>query len=129
MLDFCVYMEYVVQPFKSKFHNIQESVTIVNLLAAHVAPLYKKDSLGLKVAQILLAVGIAYFTLAIVFHCCMHRWEDTIYKCIKWVHRKICAVKKSQELQSVEMESLRSRIADVTYNYKEFQEPLVEYEK
>ena len=119
----------VIQPFKSRFHNIQESVTIVNLLAAHVAPLYKKDFLGLKVAQILLAVGIAYFTLAVVFHCCMHRWKDTIYKGIKWVYHKIHKVKKSQELQSVEMDSLSSRIADVTYNYKEFQEPLVEYEK
>ena len=79
----------VIQPFKSRFHNIQESVTIVNLLAAHVALLYKKDFLGLKVAQILLAVGIAYFTLAVVFHCCMHRWKNAIFKCIKRVYHKI----------------------------------------
>ena len=119
----------VIQPFKSQFYNIQESVMIANLLAAHVAPLYKKDLVGLKVAKILLAIGIIYFIIVIVFHCFMHRWEDKIYKCIKWIHRKICKTKKSQELHSIQMESLSSRIADVTYNYKEFQEPLVEYEK
>ena len=117
----------VVQPFKSKFHNIQESIAIVNLLAAHVTPLYKNDLLGLKVAQILLAFGAAYFIIAIMFHCCMYRWGDSIFKVIKWLHRKICK-KKILEENFIKIEDLSSKIADVTYNYQEFQEPLVEFE-
>ena len=118
----------VVQPFKNKFHNIQEPIAIVNLLAAHVTLLYKNDLLGLKVAQILLACGAAYFIIAIIFHCCMYRWGDSIFKVIKWLHRKICEKKILEKNNSIEMKGLSSRITDVTYNYQEFQEPLVEFE-
>ena len=118
----------VVQPFKCKFHNIQESIAIVNLLAVHVTPLYKNDLLGLKVAQILLGFGAVYFIIAIILHCCMHRWGDSIFKGIKWLHHKICKKKILEKNNSIEMEGLSSRIADVTYNYQEFQEPLVEFE-
>ena len=57
----------------------------------------------------------------------MHKWKDLIFKGIKWLHCKICKRKISEE-NFVEMEGLSSRIADVTYNYQEFQEPLVEFE-
>ena len=127
MLAVLLCLHGVLQPFKSKFHNIQESIAIVNLLAAHVAPLYKNDLLGLKVAQILLACGAAYFIITIIFLCFMNKWKDSIFKGIKWLHRKICK-KKISEVNFAEMENLSSRIADVTYNYKEFQEPLVEFE-
>ena len=118
----------VVRPFKNTFHNIQESVMIANLLAAHVAPLYKKDSLGLKVAQILLTIGIIYIIIVVVFHCCMHRWGDTIYKCIKSLRHRIYEKKTPQDKFLFRMEGLKSRIVDVTYDYKEFQEPCVEYD-
>ena len=118
----------VVKPFKSKFHNIQESIAIVNLLAVHVLTLYKKDLLGLKVAQILLEIGLAYFIMAITIHCCMYRWGGTIYKCIKWLHRKIRKMKSSQEKIPDEMETFSRSIPEVTYNYEEFREPLVEYD-
>ena len=118
----------VVRPFKNTFHNIHESVIIANLLAAHVAPLYKKDSLGLKVAQILLTIGIIYVIIVVVFHCCMYRWGDTIYKCIKSLRHRIYEKKTPQDKFFFRMEGWKSRIADVTYNYKEFQEPLVEYD-
>ena len=120
----------IVQPFKSKFHNIQESLTIVNLLAVHVTILYKKTILGLEVPQVLLTVGLVYYIPAVIVLCCMHRWKKIILKGTKWLYRKlcICKTKLSQENNFNEMESLSSRIADVAYNYKEFQEPLVEFD-
>jgi len=119
----------IMQPFKSKFYNIQESIAIVNLLAAHVLPLYKNSLLGLKVAQVLLEIEAAYFIIAIIIHCCMHRWGSTIYKYIEWLYHKICKITTTVHRKcSIDMESLRNRIADVTYNYREFQEPLVEYD-
>ena len=120
----------VIQPFKSNFHNIQESVIIVNLLAAHVAPLYKNYRLGLKVAQILLTIGVIYLILAIVFSWCMQKFGKTIFKCIRWLQCKICKKKILKNIFPVEMECLSDRIPEVAYvhNYQEFQEPLVEYE-
>jgi len=46
-------------------------------------------------------------------------------KGIKWLHYTICKIKASQEDHYIEMDSVSSRISDVTYNYKEFREPLV----
>ena len=120
----------VIQPFKSNFHNIQESVIIVNLLAAHVAPLYKNDLLGLKVAQILLTVGVICLILAIVFSWCKKKFGKIIFKCIRWLQCKICKKKILKNTFPVEMECLRDRIPEIAYvhNYQEFREPLVEYE-
>ena len=119
-----------VQPFKSKFHNIQESITIANLVIVHDAQLYNKDLLGPKIAQLLLAIGVAYFIMMIIIHCCMHSCKNTINKGIKLLHHivKLHIFKANISQQNIEMESLSSRIADVTYNYKEFQEPLVEFD-
>ena len=62
-----------VQPFKSKFHNIQECVTILNLLVITSVLSYKKSLVGLKVAEVLILIGVVYFMLAIAFHCIMYR--------------------------------------------------------
>ena len=121
----------IVQPFKSKFHNIQESLTIVNLLAVHVTTLYKNRILGLGLPQIFLIVGLAYFIPAIIIHCCMHRWRNKIQNGINWLYRTklcICKTKLSQENSCNKMENLSNKINDVTYNYEEFQEPLVEFD-
>ena len=116
----------IIQPFKSNFHNIQESVIIVNLLAAHVAPLYKNDLIGLKVAQILLTVGAIYLILAIVISRCMQKFGKAILKCTRWFHCKIC---KKKIQVPVEMQCSSNKMPEVAYvhNYQEFQEPLVEY--
>ena len=124
-----------VQPFKSKFCNIQECVAILNLLALHAALLYKKILVGQKIAMVLIRIGVYYFIMAIVLHCCMYRWNNLIYKNIKWSLFMICKVKIvcfkfkikiPQQDNSTEINSLRSRIPDVAYpNFQEFQESLL----
>ena len=81
-----------LQPFKSKFCNIQECITILNLLAVHSALLYKKG-VGQKIAMVLTRIGVFYFIMAIVLHCCMYRWNNVIHKSIKWLLFMICKVK------------------------------------
>ena len=121
----------IIQPFKNKFHNIQESVAIVNLLAVHAAKFYNKNFLGLNIPEILLIIGLVYFIIAIIIHCLIYRWKNVIHKSMKRLQQNImwiCTRKSAQENTVNEMESLSSRIADVTCNYNEFQEPLVEFD-
>ena len=128
-----LYLHTAVQPFKNKFHNIQECITILNLSAIHAALSYKKNLVGLKIAKTLIAVGVIYFMLAIIFHCCMYRWNNMIHKIMKWMFYKISKVKgikwlchkfcKEQVPQADQNNQLE--IADVDNNYREFQEPLV----
>ena len=125
-----------VRPFKSKFNNIQECITVLNLLAVHSVLLYKKNLVGLKISKALITIGVIYFTLAIVFHCCMYSWNNMIHKRMKWLFCKISNVKCLKYLcdrfykAQVPQADRRSRleIPDVTYNYREFQEPLIALE-
>ena len=127
-----------VQPHKSKFHNIQECIAILNLLAVHAVLLYKKNIVGRKIAMILISIGVYYFIIAIVLHCCMYKWNNLIVKGIKWsfymiskvktICSKFLKIKHPQENNTTdsELNILKSRIPDVAYpNFQEFQEPLL----
>ena len=93
ILSALLYLHATVQPFKNKFHNIQECITILNLSAIHAALSYKENFVGLKIAKGLITIGVVYFMLAIIFHCCMHKCNNIIYKGMKWLLCKINKVK------------------------------------
>ena len=114
----------VVQPFRSKFENIHESALIFNLLAVHAVPLYRG---GFRFTQILIMISVFYFLMAIVFYCFIFRFKNAIQCNIKRLYNMICKIKGSlaDDKDSVQL----NNIAEVTYNYKEFQEPLVEYDE
>ena len=127
-----LYFHTTVQPFKNKFHNIQECFTLLNLSAIHTALSYQNKFIGLQIAKVLITIGAIYFILAIVLHCCMYRCNNMIHKgmnwfsckinnvkCIKWLCHKICA----REVQTLKRD--RYEIRDMNNNYQEFQEPLV----
>ena len=124
-----------VQPFMNKFHNIQECIAILNLLAVHTVLLYTKSSVGLKIVMVLIQIGVIYFTAAILFHCCMYKWNGLVHKITKWFLCKICEVKSmyckffkveiSQENQTIQMQDSADQVHS---NYEEFQEPLLAVE-
>ena len=121
-----------VQPFKSNFHNIQECIIILNLLAVHTVLLYTKNTVGLTIVMILIRIGVTYFTIAILLHCCMYRWSSSIHKSIK---QFLCKVKSicfkfwrveiPQGNQNIQMQDSADQ---VPCNYGEFQEPLLAIE-
>jgi len=121
----------ILRPFKNKFNNIQESLLLMNLLIIHAASLYKDTSIGLTIAQITVAIGLIYLLLAAVYHCVMFKWKDTIDNYINNLRSVIYKIKhmnKCSTSERIMMDDFRSRIADVTYNYKEFRGPIVGYD-
>ena len=112
-------------PFKNKIKNIQESLLLLNLMVIHVAPLYKPHSIGLRISQILLTVGVVYLILAITIHCLMFRCKNTIYYYTKRLYTMACRKIVVKQNDSTNLNHLTSEVAEVTYNYKEFQEPLI----
>ena len=106
-----------VQPFKNKLYNVQECVTILNLLAVHVVLLYKKNLIGLKIATVLITIGVIYFILAIVLHCCMYRCNLLIHKRLLFKIYKIKSICpkifNSQNNHGNEMDNLNNRKEEV----------------
>lgn len=118
----------IAKPFRSKFENIQESVLILILLAAHAVLSCNE---GFKVAQIFITISVVYFLLILFFYCFIFRFKSMIQLNAKKVYdmiRKILGL-LSDHQDTIEMKTFSDNIADVTYNYKEFREPLVEYDK
>ena len=125
-----------VQPFKSKLYNVQECVTILNLLAVHVVLLYKKNLIGVKIATVFITIGVFYFILAILLHSCLYRFSNLLvhsnfqrfFLKAKSICHKIC---NSQDNHGNNMENL-NRKEDVALtacsNYQEFQESLLALE-
>ena len=119
-----------VQPFKNIFHNIQECITILNLLAVHAVLLYSKNSVGLTIVMVLIRIGVIYFTLTILLHFCMYRCNNLVYKSIKWFHCevkniccKFCRVEISH--QNIQTQDLADQVHS---DYEEFLEPLLAVE-
>ena len=123
----------IVQPFKSKFQNFQQSLVLLNIAIINAIALYNKDnnSKALTVVCILIYAGSFYFIGYIICHCIIHAFGNTISKvktmftvhCLVWKQK---FTSKKKLAQVMRMRSLRKKVSDVTYNYQEFQEPLIE---
>ena len=113
-------------PFKNEIKNIQESLLLFILMVIHVAPLYKHNSLGLTV---LLTIGVVYLIVALTVHCIMFRCKNIIYYYTKRVYTMACSKIVVKQNDNIELHRLSSEVPEVTYNYKEFQEPLIGLDK
>ena len=117
-----------MRPFKNKIKNIQESLLLLNLMVIHVAPLYKPHSIGLRISQVLLTAGVLYLIVAITIHCLMFRCKNTIYYYTKRLYNMTCRKIVAIQNDSTNLNHLSSEIAEVTYNYEEFQESLIGFD-
>ena len=121
----------VMQPFKSAFNNFQESLVLLDLLVVDATALhhnYENSFYKLLIIRLLIIIVLAYFILFIFCHCIMLLYGDAIKRRankIKQVLVKMITVKPTHS-RPLHMEELSSKIPDVTFDYKEFQEPLVE---
>ena len=121
----------ILQPFKTKLNNFQESLVLLDLSVVYVTALYsdiENNFNKLLIIKLLIVTALAYFILFIFCHCVMLLYGDAIKvraNKIKQEFIKITARKQTRS-RSSDMEELSSKIPDVTFNYKEFQEPLLE---
>ena len=121
----------IMQPFKNKFNNFQESLVLLDLSVVYVTALYsdiENNFYKLLIIRVVIVTALAYFILFIFCHCVMLLYGDAIKaraNKIKQVLIKIAA-RKQTRLRSSDMEELSSKIPNVAFNYKEFQEPLLE---
>ena len=126
-------MQTVAQPYKSKFQNFQQSLVLLDIIIINVVALYGGDdenSQALTAVSVLIYTGSYYFITYIICHCIMCTFGKTITKGKTILITRFTiwkqSVMKKKTTGRIHMDSLRRRIADVTYNYQEFQEPLIE---
>ena len=133
LLAVMLYIQGIVQPFKSKFHNFQQSLVLLDIIVINIISLYNRDNnfQAFKVGSILMYAGSFYFIIAyIIFHCIMHTFGNNINRsktmlmvCLTSWKQSMVSKKKMADI--MRMKSVRRKVADVTYNFQEFQEPLI----
>ena len=120
----------ILQPFKDRLRNVQESVVFLDLsIVYYVAALHhdSKNFYKLLIIRFFIIALLVYFVLLIFYHCVMSLCGDVIKRRankIKQVIIKMTSVKQ-QCLKPLHVKELSSQIPDVSFNYKEFQEPLI----
>ena len=132
---FCIHG--VVNPFKNKFLNIQEALILLNLLAIHITAFYnsRDGTDSLEIIKYLILTAAIYFVIIFLYQCLMM----VVNKENNMLSKVIINFKKSlqqKKLKFFERQSsntpnnntpleLRTTVPDLSYNYQDFQEPLL----
>jgi len=122
-------LQGIMQPFKNKYLNVQESLMLYNILAVNVVTLYdqKRSGIGVIASQVLIFAALLYFTILLVVYCILQLCGKSINHqrrllVVAWKKKTTC---QKSIANTIEMDSLRNSVPNVTYNYREFQEPLI----
>ena len=117
----------VVRPFRSKFENIQESLLSLILIMVHAFPLCKvNQSTMINLTQAIIASSVIYFALVIVYCSFLCKFKNNFLRIIE---KGFYRIKGPYTQGSFRMRLVRSDTVDVTCQYQEFQEPLVEFDQ
>ena len=125
-----LFVHGILHPFKSKCKNNQESFILLDLLGLYVTALCndnENDRYKMLITRLLIITVLIYLIGLIFCHCVMLKCGKNIKHQaikVKGIFTKLIRTKQANP-GKLNMEELRSKIPDVAFNYKEFQEPLV----
>ena len=68
----------IVDPYKSKYINLQESLVLLDLLAVYVTALYNEYDNGWLTIRLLIITVLGYFIVLIFCHCIMLMYGDSV---------------------------------------------------
>ena len=133
---FCIHG--VVNPFNSRFQNIQEALILLNLLAIHITVFFNSKDDGtenMNAVNFLILIAAIYFIIVFFYQCLMmvaNKQSRKISKVIlsfknvlKWEKLKVFKRESSNTKEPSTPMELSTTVPDVTYDYKDFQEPLL----
>ena len=114
----------VLWPFKSRLNNLQESFVLLNLLLAYVITLYNyPNNVNSTATLYLILVVLVYFIFFIIYTCTATLCSNAVQhlKDVISLHFKRWRIwKKSRTFEMTD-----NQIPNVTFNYKDFREPLI----
>ena len=117
----------IIHPFKNKFNNIKESLILLNLVTLYVAAVVLNDGNDrirkTIIVKLLINIVLSSFVVSIVAHCIVLKYGSIIKNRYYNIAKKFKSA--LGQTHSLEMKTFSNKIPDVTYNYQEFQEPLI----
>ena len=125
-------MHSIACPFKVKYKNYQELAFILNLQGLYAISQYSQNT-NMTIVNVMMAIAAVHFTLIIIYHIITymhggvikHKLQSSINIFTRWLTRLHI---KSPHQQFHLQHYVHDNIPEVAFNYREYREPLIEYE-
>ena len=122
----------ILQPFKCSSKNYQELLLIINLLSVYTFALSAHSDVSVTATNVLVSLVVVHFSLIVIYSAITYTCNGVIKsKLSTAIRMKIHAVRhciKSRREPQDQFElqdNMHINIPKVTYNYHEYQEPLI----
>ena len=114
------------KPFKSKAKNYQEFFLIINLLGVYIFALSSaSNDINVTAINIMITLAVVQFSLIVMYHILTYGCSGVVTKWLFLLYHDILAGRFTKKLRTQQFELHHCNIPDVTYNYHEYQEPLI----
>ena len=123
-------IQAALHPFKINYKNYQELILAMNLQALYAISLYSQDVTNTTAVNIMITMAAVHFIFIITYHMITYARGGVIRNKIQlslntftgWITR---LHRKSQPQQFQLEDKIHDNIPEVTFNYREYREPLV----
>ena len=124
ILSVMIGLHGVVYPFKNNFKNNQELLYIINLQVLYILTLSEYQ--GVTSVNVLVTVAAVQFIFIIIYHIITYSYSRLIrIKINHFTKTVITWISKLNKSSNVDIQLNNIEIPEVTYNYREFREPLI----
>ena len=117
------------KPFKSKVKNYQESLLILNLLVLYTFAVSSAvNDINTIAVNVMITITFTQFSLVVIHHIIVYGCSGVIKKRLLSLYHDVLAglfSKSHKKSQDKQIELYHCNIPEVTYNYHEYQEPLI----
>jgi len=115
-------MTGILHPFKSKYHNYQEQLILLNLQALHI---FANQSSHMTIVHAVNTFAVVHFAIIVIYHIITYMCGGVIrYK----IQQSLSSIKGCITNRSTVQRFELCNIPEVAFNYREYQEPLVGYQ-
>ena len=114
-----------VRPFKVKYKNYQEMMFIVNLQWILIVVLQHSEVINAMIVNILIILAGGHFICIVTFHFVTYACGGEIIDKVSILFSKLFHSSRKVVQQFELQENRPSNIPEISYNYSEYQEPLI----
>ena len=124
ILSVMISLHGAVHPFKSIIKNYSEFLYIINLQVLYILTL--SDYQGVTSVNVMVTVAALQFIFIIIYHIITYSYSGMIRIKINYFTNAVTTwISKLNKPSNVNLQLHNIEIPEVTYNYREFREPLI----
>ena len=129
-LNIAIGVHCLKQPFKTKLNNYHELLFLFNLHGLFVLSLYAHNMTAITIMVFMSALHFSIIIIYQTITClCSDSTKHEMWMSVSKLTRWVTTLHSKSQFQSFKLQdNIRNKIPEVTFNYSEYQEPLLDVE-